>query len=295
VKNPATIGALDIGGTHVAAGRVDVASATVDSRSRVIERLATAAGRDDVETVVRVARAIAEPGIACFGVAVPGPFDYDHGVSEMTHKLDGLRGVDLRSALQAALAPRELVPIRFVNDAEAFLLGEWWAGAARGHARAVGITLGTGLGSAFIDGGEIVRAGAGVPPGGELYQLRFRGALVERTISRAALLASYVGRADQSLDVEHIALRARAGEQEARLVFAQLGTALGQFLARWLQAFEASCLVVGGSIGRSFALLEGSLRTELASISSLRTVTAAEQLDDAPLLGAAYYASHGCR
>ena len=54
--------------------------------------------------------------------------------------------------------------IRFLNDAEAFLLGESVAGAARGHAPRVGITLGTGLGSAFLADGEIVRSGPDVPP-----------------------------------------------------------------------------------------------------------------------------------
>ena len=134
-------------------------------------------------------RSIAQPSIAGLGVAVPGPFDYTSGVSEMTHKLDGLRGVDLRSELCAASGLPDPA-IRFLNDAEAFLLGEWWA-AQRAATDAVGVTLGTGIGSAFSDEGEIVRAGAEVPPGGELYKLHFRGSPVEETISSAALLSGY--------------------------------------------------------------------------------------------------------
>ena len=88
------------------------------------------------------------------------------------------------------------------------------------HVRS-GITLGTGLGSAFIDDGEIVRTGARVPPGGELYTRRFRDAPVEETISRAALLARYGVRADEGIDVEQIAQRALAGEPAARRVFAR--------------------------------------------------------------------------
>src|SRR5688572_21060975 len=92
------------------------------------------------------------PGAQSLGVAVPGPFDYERGISLVRHKLLELHGVDLRSELAAALgfAPSS---IRFLNDAAAFALGEWWVGAARGHRRAVGITLGTGLGSAFLDAG----------------------------------------------------------------------------------------------------------------------------------------------
>jgi glucokinase len=66
-----------------------------------------------------------------------------------------------------------------------------------------------------------------------------------------------------------------------------LGTALGQFMTPWLRAFEPSCLVVGGSIARSWGLFDRSLQAELEPITGLRTVTVAEQLEDAALLGAA--------
>jgi glucokinase len=224
-------------------------------------------------------------------VAVPGPFDYTTGISEITHKLDGLHGVDLRSELHAASGLQDPAAIRFLNDAEAFLLGEWWAGAARGHVRAVGVTLGTGFGSAFSEEGEIVRSGVEVPPHGELYRLHFRDVPVEQTISRAALLGAYGVLPDEEIDVEQIADRAVAGQREARRVFVDLGSALGEFLTPWLRAFRPSCLVVGGSIARSWELFGDVLRSELEQISGVATVTVAEQLEDAPLLGAAHYAA----
>ena len=286
------VGALDIGGTHVSGGRVNVASASLETGSRAFETLPPSAGRTELLAAIsRVTRSIAKPDLAGLGVSVPGPFDYSGGVSEITHKLEGLHGIDLRPELQAAAALQDPSTIRFLNDAEAFLLGEWWAGAARGHPRAVGVTLGTGLGSAFSDEGEIIRSGAGVPPGGELYAVRFRGAPVEQTISRAALLAAYGASWEGGVDVEQIADRALAGEQAARRVFTDLGSALGQFLAPWLQAFEPSCLVVGGSIARSWELFAAALQSELGPIPELRTVTVARQLEDAQLLGAAFYAA----
>jgi glucokinase len=291
VKSGDVVGALDIGGTHVSAARIDVASASVDPRSRITEWLPTRGGRAElIAAVSRVTRSIAKPSIASLGVAVPGPFDYSSGVSEMTHKLDGLRGVDLRSELHAASDVQDPAAIRFLNDAEAFLLGEWWAGAARGHTRAVGVTLGTGLGSAFSEEGEIVRSGAEVPPEGELYRLHFHGAPVEATISRAALLGVYGALPEEDVDVEQIADRAVAGQQDARRVFVDLGIALAEFLTPWLRAFRPSCLVVGGSIARSWALFGDVLRSELAP-PDVATVAVAEQLENAPLLGAAYYAA----
>jgi glucokinase len=286
------VGALDIGGTHVSGGRVVLDSATLDPRSRVSETLPAGSSRAElVAAISGVTRSIARPEVHRLGVAAPGPFDYATGVSAVAHKLEGLHGVDLRSELYAVSSLPDPAAIHFLNDAEAFLLGEWWAGAACGHSRAVGITLGTGLGSAFSEDGEIVRSGARVPRGGELYRLRFRGANVEQTISRAALRTAYSTGVDDGVDVEQIAERARAGERAAGRVFEDLGTALGQFLTPWLRAFEPSCLIVGGSIARSWELFERTLQAELEPVAHLETVTVAEQLEDAPLLGAAYYAA----
>ena len=186
------VGALDIGGTHVSAGRVHVQSATVEPGTQMRVDFPPG-GSGLLERILDTAAAIATPELDRFGVAAPGPFDYAAGICWISHKLPGLYGVDLRRELGTALDLRDHRAIAFLNDAEAFLLGEWWAGAARGHTRAVGITLGTGLGSAFLENGRIVRSDTRVPADGALYTLAFRGAPVEETISRRALLASYRG------------------------------------------------------------------------------------------------------
>jgi predicted NBD/HSP70 family sugar kinase len=288
----AVVGALDVGGTHVTAGIVDTASRSVDRESRLLQPLPAAGSAPELlAAITGAARSIARPGLLRFGVAAPGPFDYAAGVSQMNHKLLGLRGIDLRSALSTALGLRDPGQIGFLNDADAFLLGEWWAGAAGGHFRAVGITLGTGLGAAFMADGRVMRAGRGVPPGGALYELTFRGAPVEETISRRGLLRLY-GAAVAELDVEQVAARARGGEALARSAFREFGQALGEFLGPWLQAFEPTCLVVGGSIARSWALFEAALRCSLDG-QWHGVVTAAQHLDDAPLLGAARHVVSG--
>jgi hypothetical protein len=171
--------------------------------------------------------------------------------------------------------------VRFVNDAEAFVLGEWWAGAARGHDRALGITIGTGLGSAFLDRGRIVRRGAGVPAGGELYRVPFHDAPVEARVSRGAILSQY---GDEGIDVAEIAERARSGDARARETFDALARDLAEFVRPWVVAFAPTCLVVGGSIARSWNLLHDGLEPLEADVDVL---ACAEHIDDAPLLGAA--------
>jgi glucokinase len=274
-------GALEIGGTHVSAARVDLSVAAVDPSTRCrIEFPAGGKRAGLVQAILDAAGYVAGDGVADWAVAVPGPFDYERGVFRTRHKLEALYGVDLR----AELAPYSS-SILFVNDADAFVLGEWWAGAARGHDRVLGITLGTGLGSAFLADGRIVKAGPGVPPDGELYLLPFRGAPVEEALSRRGILARYGG--EPGVDVEHVAARAGDGEQRARETLEQFSAALAEFLAPVLSAFAPSCLVVGGSIARAWDLIQPALESGLSEVETLDTVTVAANLEDAPLLGAA--------
>jgi predicted NBD/HSP70 family sugar kinase len=284
------VGALDIGGTHVTAGRIRVEAATVEPGTRV--RVDFPAARDSgvLEHILEAAAAIATPELCHLGVAVPGPFDYAAGISRIRHKLRGLYDVNLRRELTATLGLGDHGAIAFLNDAEAFVLGEWWAGAAQGQIRVVGITLGTGLGSAFLENGEFVRSDARVPADGALYKLAFRSAPVEEAISARALLASYGGDSDDVTDVEQIAARARTGENRARRVFLQLATDLAEFLVPTLEAFTPTCLVVGGSIARAWELLEPVLEQRLAAFRPL-VVARAARIDDAPLLGAARHAA----
>jgi glucokinase len=274
-------GVLEIGGTHVSAARVELASAAVDSRTRC--RIEFPVGGERavlVQAILEAAEHVAGDGVADWAVAVPGPFDYEHGIFRTRHKLEALYGVDLRTQL----APYA-TSILFVNDADAFVLGEWWAGAARQHSRVVGITLGTGLGSAFLADGLITKIGPGVPPDGELYVLQFHGAPVEDVLSRRGILARYG--AEEGVDVEQVAARARDGESRARETLEQFAAALGEFLAPVLSAFAPSCLVVGGSIARAWDLIQPTLAAGLSHVEALEKITVAANLEDAPLLGAA--------
>jgi glucokinase len=282
------VGALDLGGTHVSAARVDTAAAAAEGLVR-IPLPPAASGPQLLGAIVGAATQIATPPVERIAVAVPGPFDYEAGICRISHKLQGLYGLDLRRELAGSLGLARQA-IVFLNDAQAFALGEWWAGAARGHARVVGVTLGTGLGSAFLADGRPITSGPRVPPGGEIYRLDFRGRPVEEAISRAALLGRYDGPAGSDLDVEQVAARARAGDARAAEVFSALASALGEFLEPLVRAFNPSCLVVGGSIAYAWDLLEPVLADALAGVAGL-TLARAERIEDAPLLGAARFAS----
>lgn len=292
------VGAIELGGSHVSAAIVEPPSGRLATRIRRL-RLDAQANRDVLlETIVAAAQSVHDPRARTWGVATPGPFDYAGGICLVrgVSKLDSLYGVDMRSVLAKALATAPS-QVTFLNDADAFLLGEAAFGAAHGARRAMGITLGTGLGSAFLADGRPLDSGPGVPPEGRLDLLELEGRPVEDIISARGLRRAYAGalgvndgRTSSMPDVAEIGRRARAGERVARETFQTFGGRLGSFLAPWLDAFAPDCLIVGGSIARAWDLFRDGLLGAAAGHPGVR-ITVAQRLGAAALLGAALQAS----
>ena len=294
------IPALQDGGTHVTAAVVDLSTGHVLEPTRSRRRLdSNGPATDVIRTLLEVAVPVA--GAAgqnvTLGVAIPGPFDYARGIGgfEGVAKFESLAGLDVGAALRAGLAGI-VAGIAFLNDADAFVLGEWAWGAAAGHRRVAGVTLGTGVGSGFLDDGRIVTDGPLVPPDGSVHLLSVDGLALEEVVSRRALL----GRARLAIealapdaDVLDVALLARAGDRRARRVFAGAFAALGSALAPWLARFDASVLVVGGSMAGSWDLvrppLVQALRRAEPALAGLAVRRAAHP-EDSALIGAATHA-----
>ena len=206
-------------------------------------------------------------------------------------KFEALYGVDVRGALEDGL-PGPPASITFLNDAEAFMWGERLFGAAAGYARCVGITLGTGVGSAFFAGGAVRRSGAGVPPEGRVDLLEIDGSPLEDVVSTRALLREYRLRTGAAVGGgAELATRARAGEGVAAAVLSSSFERLGTALRPWLEAFGAQALVVGGAMTGSWDLVCPALSQGLhgvmpSCLEGLVVVVAAHPAD-AALLGAA--------
>jgi glucokinase len=226
------------------------------------------------------------------GVGIPGPFDYETGVSLMRHKFGGINGLNLKEEFIKRLELPQDFTIKFENDAWTFLRGEAWLGAAKGCKRTVGITLGTGLGAAFMVGDQVILEGTGVPPNGSVYDLPYEDGIVEDKISRRGIITRYKelasGKYREGLDVEDIAIRGIKYQDEFSLqVFDEVGHRLGQVLKQILSDFLAECLVVGGQISKSFVLFSNQLKEELQSVPTLRNITSASMIDLSPIYGAA--------
>jgi glucokinase len=293
----AIVPVLEIGGTHVSAALVDTslwALVPGSSRREPLDSDGTKA-----EILGRIARCASDLGAerdATWGVAIPGPFDYANGVGAFdgVRKFDALRGTNVRQSLLDSIQPKPKYLV-FVNDAQAFALGEWQAGAAAGHSRAVAITLGTGVGSGFVADGSVVDHGPEVPPEGRVDLLTVNAGPLEDSASRHAILAAYSRLRrepnDPDLDVRDLAQLARDGDIAASEAITTAVATLGRVLAPWLELFCASVLVVGGSISGSWDLILEPLRSGINSVRpdvlTRMTVTRARHPETSGQIGAA--------
>jgi glucokinase len=218
-------------------------------------------------------------------IAFPAPFAYATGISYMRHKLKSLYGVDLKTALADRFG-WTTEQIHFLNDADAALLGEAGAGAAKGAAKAVGIMLGTGIGFSFVQDGRLNDTAPGVPPENEIWNLPYLGGIVEDLLSSRALEGDYLARTARCQSVKAIAQQA-ATDPDARAVFATFGGHLGQIIKELIAPIGPEVVVFGGGISRSSALFLPAAGNQMNG-SGIRLIPSV-LLEKAPLLGAAMY------
>ncbi len=92
----------------------------------------------------------------CIGLAMGAAAMVDRTTGRVVStngKFDDATGIDLPAWCQTEFG----IPFAVENDARMALLGEWYAGAARGVDDVVMITLGTGIGGAAMAGGKLYR------------------------------------------------------------------------------------------------------------------------------------------
>lgn len=278
------ISVLEVGGTHVSAAVVDVAQLRVVRTVRAgLDASSSSAAL--LDAFVDAALALEAPATTVWGVAMPDPFDYSAGIAlfEGVGKFGALHGVDVGAALRTRLGAEPV----FLNDADAFVLGKWAAGAARGSHRCAGLTLGTGIGSGWLVGGRVVDPGD--PPGGRINRVSVGGRPLEDLVSRRAVRRAFAAAGGApDVDVREIAALARSGDSCARAVMTSCYSTLGAVVGPRVAAFGADVLVVGGSIAASWDVIGPPFT---AAAGALPPVLVVADSDRSALLGAAVHAS----
>lgn len=283
---------VDIGGTHITCAAVKMKEGVLLEDTLV---RATYSHEAEAPVILRTwadalnqTLAQTPPGaLLGIGFAMPGPFDYLNGISKMQQKLTSLYELHIPAGLSPFLQWDTPLPMRFLNDAASFAVGEAWLGKGAGHKKMMAVTLGTGFGSAFIEDGVPVVERADVPKDGCVWYLPYGDGIADEYFSTGWFKRQYKSRTGN--EVSGVKALAEMAETDAvsRQLFAEYGSNMAAFLGPWLQKFGAEVLVLGGNISRSLPLFEQTFRAGLAQQSiDIKTAVSRFQ-ESAALIGSA--------
>ena len=312
----------DIGGSHVSTGLIRLDTLEVITGSILQSRLDAKAAPDVIlmeglkpafQAAIEAISGYKEPyELAALAIAMPGPFDYQRGIFRLSglDKYGNLYGVDFKRFLYDSLSLDARLPIFFKNDADAFGLGAYATHVGENRIQAlnngalenglevnkmIAITLGTGLGSAFVQDGQTLEGGKEVPDGGHLYNQPLQFAMKTEDFEDAGLqeglfsygiseelistrgLLQYVNNRvfevkaapeenrplNNVKDLAELAKSASGLSELALEAFKVMGFGLGTCLKPWYDKFKPATLVLGGGIAQAADLFLPSLKRAL--------------------------------
>lgn len=292
---------IDIGGTAVKLG-------LVDAEGRVLARAEESVSFDGYKTPIldtvtgAAARFLAGQSVtpAGVGVSATGQIDSKQGIVAGTcGSLPGWDGAPVRAALERALG----LPVTVANDANCMVLGEVWAGAAKGCTDVIGITIGTGVGGGILTGGRLLEGARGL--GGEIghYRTHVRDGVActcgavgcwERYASTTALVRAAKAQNPAWDSGRAIFAAAEAGDREVLTLLDAWIEEIAQGLAGLVHIFNPQRILVGGGVSAQTDLLIRPLaqRVTASVMPAFRQgldLRAADLQNDAGLVGAVYY------
>lgn len=297
------IGAVDIGGTKIAAGIVDG-----DGRVLTRSHAPTNAGagyRKAIDSVIQMLRAAENTTghkITGIGIGSTGPVYPLTGKIGDVNFFPNWNGENPVEDLKCAFG----VDVAIENDADAAALGEAGWGASRNKSRLIYVTVGTGIGVGLIFDGHIYRGvdyshpEIGhhlIDPSGPSCYCGFNGCW-ESLATGPAMETWITSRVPpdyphrENLTAKTICELARAGDEFAKRAVERTARYLGLGMANLVTLYVPDAIVLGGSVMNSSDLFLRTIRKLIAASCRFvpydrAEVTLASLGEDANLIGAA--------
>ncbi|MDI9366000.1 MAG: ROK family protein [Flavobacterium sp.] len=283
--NASIVLGVDIGGSHIATALVDRHRKAIVKGSCKRKAVNAQATSDDIlQTWCDAIQQCFSNGIVTtkIGIAMPGPFDYENGISLMkdNNKYAALYGLNVKELLAQKLAISSS-QISFINDAGAFIEGEIFAGAGKTYLSAIGLTLGTGLGTATYKNG--------IGKDANLWCMPFKDGIAEDYISTKWFEATYFKLSGKQVQgVKSLALQ-YDNDTFIQSLFKQFAENFADFLRVFVQANNPDLIIIGGNIMNAETLFMPVVINHLQQQGITVPIVRAKLGEDAAILGAVAY------
>lgn len=273
----------DIGGSHITAALIDITNRTIIPAS--VKRAPVNSGGTADEIIRDWAKCITDARqdsqVESICLAMPGPFDYEAGISLMRGqaKYESLYELNTKEALAKALN----FPVQDIfmeNDAACFLQGEIFNGAVSEYADStvIGITLGTGLGSAVYRSGKSYNA--------DMWQHPFKGSIAEEYLSTRWFVNRWQEVTGEKISGVKEIKQLPITSEKAKEVFGEFGAHLAEFLLAFIAKESPAAIVIGGNIAKAFDWFGPTITSIIGEQHPAIKIEQAILGEEAPLSGA---------
>lgn len=245
---PTYVLAADIGGSNIVAGLYNTQLRMIEPQTLVrTEVYSKGTAKYILNTWASVLERLTENPdlpITRLALAMPGPFDYENGISYIKglNKYDALYGMNIKNYLADVV---QLHPsrVKFRNNAEATIAGEIVAGAGRGYEHVMGITLGTGFGSAMYSNQTTIDLNLG--------SKGFKTSIADDLLSSRWFVKEYYEMT--GLSVTGVKDLADIADESplVRDIFKRFAINMSDFLMQPIFAHQPELLVICGNIARA--------------------------------------------
>ncbi|WP_137792072.1 ROK family protein [Bacillus sp. E(2018)] len=303
---------IDIGGTKIAAGLVtkkgtvvykQVVPTATEGKDQVIFQL-----KQLLVDLFEATKRLGFPNVKGIGIGTAGQIDFENGIVRSgTDNIKNWNNVFLKEEVQKLYS----MPVWIDNDVNVMALAESNLGAAKGYMHAVFLTIGTGIGGAVIQRGQLLHGDWGgaaelghmsIDWNGPLCNCGFRGCLEAYASGTGvadrmtAYFEKYPELHDGSLETisaRNVFQWAKEGNPHAQFILDDAMDALAYGTVNIMHAFNPALLVFGGGIvdQHSWMISDLQNRVRKLGISSLVqpvSFVKAAFGDEAGLIGAAY-------
>ncbi|MBE8715379.1 ROK family protein [Sphingobacterium hungaricum] len=248
-NNPQFILACDIGGTHITCSVVEHGTWTIfeDTLSRSLVNSGETAKTIFQSWTHAILDSLSkfDKPVQHIGIAMPGPFDYENGISLMNgqSKYDSIYKLSTTEGLLTEL--NGAYELLYINDAAAFLQGEVFANDLTSHHKILGITLGTGLGSAVWEQGQKAFDA-------DLWDSPYNGSIFEEHL----VTRWFVRRFKELTGIEEKGLKEiiqhHAEDESVVVLLTEYSHHLENFLDFFSEKYDCKEFIIGGNIARAW-------------------------------------------
>jgi glucokinase len=267
---------IDLGATNVRGAAV-VNGSILQIKAQKIRNSGTV--EEVLEDIYAIADQLVDGEAAAIGIGVPGVVDVGEGIVYDVQYIPSWVEVQLKKYLEV----RYRIPVFVNNDANCFVLGEYYFGKGQGSRNMIGLTVGTGLGAGIIINGHLY---AGHNCGaGEFGMAAYLDHVYEYYCSGQFFTNVY------GVGGEIVFERAGCGDEKALKLYAEMGAHLGNAIKMIMYTYDPSLIIMGGSVRFAYPYFQEAMWRQVNTFAYSKSIARLKielsQLENSGILGAA--------